>query len=456
MSPSKLPPIPLDTWEVQRHSHTRLRRRIMAGVWSQDLEDWLFAHLGPVRSDVVGPRDLSRNVLRNITRQLSKRYDAIPFVHHADGDLEGFLGTWDEVRLPSGDTGIARRPGLLDNAGLWQLAQRNEAQTLALNESLLYPSYSADHGLLFQIVPPDMVVAEGHPDAPDMPLRLSWARPRQKPGTDEMVWCWDTWDVSDAAAPTYTIRIAADGKGHLEGEEITGAVLGEAAGEYRWRYQDGSAFIPHVMYHRERHGSLWDPWEGREAVDGTLTVGVLWSFWMHGVRDAGWPQRYFLDSEPIAAGVSRGTSHRMTMETDPSSAVGFRTSRGSKFQGQIGQWEPGCEPESLQRALTAYEQSLAEYAGVDPGDLIRTTGDPRSGYALAVSKSGVEKAQARFEPQFQRSDQELLGKSAAIVNRATSSAWPESGYYTFYNAGSPIRSADEPEVAPVEEVAAAK
>ena len=63
---------------------------------------------------------------------------------------------------------------------------------------------------------------------------------------------------------------------------------------------------------------------------------------------------------------------------------------------------------------------------------MRNSGDPRSGYAISVSKSGQREISKKFSPLFQLVDERLLAKSAKMVNRFLGLGWPEQGYRIQY------------------------
>ena len=71
----------------------------------------------------------------------------------------------------------------------------------------------------------------------------------------------------------------------------------------------------------------------------------------------------------------------------------------------------------------------------------RKSGDPRSGYALAVSREEQRDAARRLEPQFRRGDLELLRIVAALVNaRTPDDPLPESGWSISYQSLPPSQS----------------
>jgi len=88
----------------------------------------------------------------------------------------------------------------------------------------------------------------------------------------------------------------------------------------------------------------------------------------------------------------------------------------------------------LLTAISQYEARVAAFSGISPAEISRANGDPRSGYALSISREGQREAQRRFEPQFRRGDQQLLEVSAALANRHLGTSYPETGYRVQYQS----------------------
>lgn len=402
----------------------------MDGTWGDDLEGWLLDHYGTVRRQALGPRDLSSNVLRTVTMQLAALYDDTPVVTHSAGEFPEFLSNGDDNN----------EPGMVAATGIWPLMQRVSQMTLALGEYLIHVSYAEDGGLLFRPVPPDYVLVEARPEAPDQPVVLRELRLRENPReTGRSIWTWDEYDIRDRNKPTFRILCASKAKGFGVGEDLTATFLKESfTGEnYTWRKADGKPFIPYVLYHRSKTGQLFDPYCGRELVDGTLTVAALWTDFIHAVRDASWFQRYIIGCEP--AGASTETANGTTAASPWKSVPTDRASllvlvhNGEPGQNAVaGAFPAPSDPDVIGRAIMKFEERLAQYVGVSPADLSRVSGDPRSGYALAVSEHGKQVAQKRFMPHFRKGDEELIALAAILVNRATGSTYPESGYRVRY------------------------
>ena len=99
------PNAPTDA-DQRRWEHSALRRRMIQGVWENDLEREMLRHFSTDRFMAIGPPDLSSNVLEQITRQLSVLYSQPPTVTHEQNiaQLVGRDGLWCSIE--SVDWGI--------------------------------------------------------------------------------------------------------------------------------------------------------------------------------------------------------------------------------------------------------------------------------------------------------------------------------------------------------------
>jgi hypothetical protein len=204
-----------------------------------------------------------------------------------------------------------------------------------------------------------------------------------------------------------------------------------AEGAYPWVTPDGP-FIPAVLYHARRGlPRLFDPFYGVELVRGSLFASVGWTMWKHAYRDGAHPQRNAIDVEP-AGGVrpSSRTPNAATVTTDLSSILMWR-SKGDKT-GSLFQFEPGMDPIALGNALENYCAGLVASYGISPADVQRVAADPRSGYAIALSREGIRKEIARYQGTFAAGDRELIGVVAALANIYMGGTYPITGWQVKY------------------------
>ena len=422
MTPAK--PIAPTSEDSQRWEHSSLRKRLILGAWLEDLEDELARHLPPDRREAWGPADLSSNPFEQITRQLSVLYHETPHVSNSQQlDISDLIG----------------RNGLVTMAGLWPLMQRAQQMILGMREAILRidvvpPSqdYPLEGRLQYRIVTSDFVVLESHPDQPDIPLYYCEYRLRSNEHGDE--WIADVIDIRDPQNPSFTMhKITSTGELGIDVSDdyMTGPMIGES---YPWKDQQGRPFLPVVLYHAEKTGHLWDPYTGSQMVYGSLTSATLYTLWLHLVRDSCWAQKWIagLSVSGLNQMDQDQISRRSSIATDPSSILVFAQDPDSTTQPQVGTFQVPVDPGSLLESIAKYETRVALAAGLSPADISRQSGDPRSGYALAISRSGQREAQKKFAPIFRISDEELLAKSAMLSNRYLGTNLPESGYRVSY------------------------
>jgi len=417
-------PIAPSSEDTQRWEHSSLRKRLILGAWLEDLEDELARHLPPDRREAWGPADLSSNPFEQITRQLAVLYHESPSVSNSQAqDISDLIG----------------RNGLVTMAGLWPLMQRAQQMVLGMRESIIRidvvpPSeeYPLEGRLQYRIVTSDYVIMEAHPDQPDIPLYYQEYRLRSKDGKG--VWIADVIDIRDPNYPTFKMhKIDSSGEIGIDvsDEYMGGPLEGES---YPWKDKSGRPFLPLVLYHAEKTGHLWDPYTGSQMVYGSLTSATLYTLWLHLVRDACWAQKWIaglsvsglnqMDQDQVA--------RRSAIATDPSSILVFAQDPDANTQPQVGTFQVPVDPGSLLESIAKYETRVALAAGLSPADISRQSGDPRSGYAIAISRSGQRESAKRFAPIFRVGDESLLAKSAMLSNRYLGTNLPESGYRVSY------------------------
>ena len=406
-----------------RWEHTALRRRMQQGTWENDLEDELYRHLPTDRREAWGPADLSSNVFEQVNRQLSVLYTERPSIHNSQGNIE-------------------QLQDMLTLAGLFPLMQRMQQYTLGMRECIMridvnpnVDNISIDNsGLQYRIVTPDYVVCDASPDTPDIPNYYQELRLRNTPN-GKPAWVYDCISIRDMNNPKFGMYEAkADGG---LGQDVTKHYMGQSAYEgdaYPYRDKDGKPFLPLTMYHAEKTGLLWNSFDQSQLCYGSLSSAVFYSMFAHCLRDSSWPQRYAIGVtlSGLTALDQDATARRAGIATDPSSILMFQPTEDS--QPQIGQFQPGADVQGMLEAIAKYEFRVATSSGVSPADLQKTSGDPRSGFAISVSRAAQRESQRKFAPVFRMADEELLTKSAMLSNRFLGTSLPEQGYRIAYKS----------------------
>ena len=416
MAESLIPPLPGDTEEIERRKEARRRRRLMEGGWRQDAVERIVEFFQAETAQRLGHVDLTRNLARQIPRELSVRYQSPPRRLHEDDAASDLMAEY------------------VKSSSLWPVAARNERFVVALNSCFLRTDWTApgtpDEGLMHTVVTPDLVYAEADPERPRVPVYALHARRRTLPGKEQAEWFFDEFDVRDAV-PTFRILKPADaGK---RPEDVTAQfVSGDLSGAgYHW-LDGGRAIVPLVLYQRDPGFAGMHDWrEGCEIVDATLIGSALRSMWAYSVRDAAHPVRALADGEFVGGGTNAGSgAHTATsMLSDPTVMHMVR----SLNQGAAHalEWGPAVDPERLQLAIDAYEQGAAQAAGLSPDDFVRS-GGAESGYAISLKSEAKRREQRRMGPAFERADSVTLGLCASLLNRYRSAGLPEDGWAPQY------------------------
>jgi hypothetical protein len=411
------PPAAPTAEDARRWEHTGLRMRMLLGRWEDDLEHAIALHVDPSRQAAWGTPDLSSNIFRSVTKQLSVLYDRPPVVDHTDGS----------------DAGLELIKAV-DASGLWSLMPRFAANVIGCREFVMMINATPSGDLVYRPVAPNRVIALADAERPDVPVYMRELRLREHPETHDLIWTWHEIDIRDPANPVERI-LNTDHAGKAQ-RDLTVAYLGsERTGEaFPYRDSSGAPFLPAVLYHAEKTGNLWDAYEGSEVVFGSLNTAVFYSLLGHVLRDASWPQRYAIGALPMGLGLEdgRNNANRRAISTDPASILMFQAE--GDLQPSLGQFQAGADVQKMHEAISSYEQRIAEFAGVSPADLQRLGGTARSGYAISISNAGRREAQRKYTPMFRAGDLELLSVSAKLLNLMTGSSVPETGYTIRYQA----------------------
>jgi hypothetical protein len=375
------------------------RWRMLYGRWQPDANNALVRRMGHVKALEWKQADTSGNPFKAICAQVSTLYDEVPAVSLLGAD--------------PGDPVSVQMDEMLRAAGWAQLMQRAQRDCEGLREMMIAVEWGAD-GLLLRPVWPHHVVAWASPSCPDQPVKVREYRLREQ--GKRYVWTIDEVDVTDPAKPSYRIL---DRDGRPWGNQPKWPVY--------WQNAKGEGVMPYVLYHAARTGCLWDAFEGSELVAGTFTAALLWSLFAHSALRASWPQRYAIGVDLVGADVSGpAEGPRQSVVADPATVLLFQKSADYDGQPVVGQWAAGADPDKLGSAVAAYEDRLATYAGLNPADFARTSGDPRSGYALALSTAGQIKASRKRMPCFLRGDLALIALAAVASNRMAGTMLPET------------------------------
>jgi len=257
-------------------------------------------------------------------------------------------------------------------------------------------------GLVYRCVTPDNVYCEVDPDQPDIPVYYREYRIRLNPITNEQEWVCDVIDIRNMNEPMFGMFLA--NKDGSLGEDVSELYMGHPThrgADFPFRNALGQPFLPLTVYHAEKTGELWNFLDGNTLVYGSLNSAVLYTMFLHCVRDNAWAQKYMLGAS--VAGLNAMdqdlVSRRAAVSTDPSSILILQSDPDTTGQPLVGTFSPPIKPDELLESVAKYELRVAVSSGIAPESLTRQNADPRSGYALSIDRAGQREAQ-RNTPQF--------------------------------------------------------
>ncbi len=392
------------TASVMRWRASRLRRRMLYGRWRSDAEERAKELVGSQRAGAWKHTDITGNVFKASAVALSALYDRPgTFIPPSDSeDNLDFLAAFEA-------------------SGFWSLMPTAQRDTIGLQDLGLRVLINDDQTIALEVAWPDLLEGTAARSSPGQAASLFHARPREI--DDKEVWTWDEIDVRRPDAPVWRVWDAG------RQEVITEAAAPRTLAGFPFMYGDRPV-MPVVMYHATAHpAALFDCMGNEEVVDGALNAAVYWSMWGHNVRQASWQQRYGWNVKPVGGTTSaNGTS----VVTDPATVALFETLNEEAGQGVLGQWEAPVDPKTLGEAVAMYERRVATLAGVSGSAVQRMSGDPRSGYAIALTHQERREHQRKFEPAFGPSDLLLLHTAAKLWATATGRAPDVEGWTVRY------------------------
>jgi|APSaa5957512576_1039674.scaffolds.fasta_scaffold01018_2 hypothetical protein len=407
---------PID--DPRRQREQMLRDSFWDGDWEETLKSDLKKALGADRAEALGVIDMSCCLGPQISRELAVCHVRPPLVTRSGA----------EPRL-------VQPGGPIEKSLLWSMMPEFTGRVCWLREYIMRLEMSTAGDLVYRPVPPWLTEMKADPANPSQPIVYSEWVPRLVEGSE--VW---TRDVIDLTGEEPSMRVLSqDGLTDLTKLVFRGSQSGK---DYWARWQDGKPWMPVELYHRDPDAALWHCTQGVEMVAATRMAAVLWSMFCHNYRDAAHEQRVIIDGTPIGAAVKQSSQGARYITPDATLILLIDSLDGK--QAQIDQWRTGADPGVLLTGLQGYLAQATGREGVSPAELQRLSGDPQSGYAIALNNEGKRAAQRRFGPQWRARDESLLCKSAAAWNRWHTNETPysEDGYQVAYQ-GIPLSAEEE-------------
>lgn len=392
-------------WQIEmgRWDTTQRAVRLLYGTWDQDLELRARNVLGSMTLSAWGKLDLSSNAFRQIWDALATLYDDTPAPSHPD---------------PAGQDLLS----LVADTGYWAGMQRVQRDTLGIREMVMRVDVVKDK-LAYRPVFPCSITAYVEADTPTEPYRICESRQIYNDELKRTVYAWEDWNIYEGRASR---QIHYDGL-------IDPYVV---PGPYPFYKADGTPVLPYVIYHASKTKHLWDITSQLELMEGTYTTAINYSFFENALLNASFGKPYGIDVEVEGAETVTGKDGRAyrVVATDPGVFTLFRAKEradGSPPTPEINQLPVPVDPSIILGAVRDYERKFSIMAGL-PADQVKMDGDPRSGYAVSVSRDAQRQLQRKYEPIFREADLKVIQLSAIALNNAGLGPFPEDGYEIAY------------------------
>jgi hypothetical protein len=426
-----------DAEQIRCDRHA-LRWLILHEECEERVVEWMKTQVGADRLASWGNPDTAFLALAQIARQLSTPglYESPPIIGNADTQARA-LGDPD---------------GPLKDSGLWALQQHVQYLSVGMGDCIAADELT-DAGLGHRIVHPADVVMHGHADRPEDPVFYRELRLRYDSPGERWVWTWDEYDIRDLSNPRFRVLMITgdteiDATNMWIDVDSEPAPVGGLTGAlYRWRdpervdaakYPLGEPFIPRTVYRSASTGRIWNDHHMRSVVIGTLQGVMFQTFTGRAALDAAGSSVVGIDVEPQFTGIrterADGTGEVLRTVALTPGSMSFLHSREGAKNPHVQVIGPGQNLGALSGFSTQYGAQLAMAWGLNPGDLLRTSKDPTSGAALAISESGRLRYSRRFALHAERADCERMRKIACILraNPATGYTGATSGWTIQY------------------------
>ena len=382
------------------------RVRLLNGTWIHDLELSILAEVGEQRRRYWGAPDISKNIFRDVVSQLSVLYDS-----------EGAATHDDTAAAESMHTRLAL---------WWPFMREHQKFVEGLRECLLKvdmvptedPDKDADQWRpIFSTITPDLYDLEFDTRDPSKIIKVShWVE--RKIG-DKVTWTVDVWSLKESDKP-YTIF-------DDEGNDVSSRFLDED--QRKGWFDDNGQYLPFVHYHAAINGKNFNGSHGAELVCMTYKVGVFWTYWGHILKDCSYPARWGLNARLIGTASDEATGTEY-VTADANVFMNFKT-HGNQ-PGSIGQFNPGGDPKAIGESIVMYSAEGLNAWGISQGDNLRVSADPRSGFAIALSRETIREHQAKATPAFRVADTQTIGLIARMSNEADALELPVTGWNITY------------------------
>ena len=345
------------------------------------------------RASMIGPIDLSRNVLRSWTDRVGRAYGITPFVGSMSPILAAALGD------ASASVTVAKY-ATADGYPMPSTAilASEEAQRYELGAGfagVLIGWSKRTQRIYLEVITPDDLCITYDSDDPTEPTGIIQRGVRTIAG--QAVEVEETYDLTDLEQPSYRVMKGA--------EDVTQTVHGETfTGEdYPWRYSDGTPYHRIVL-----RGNPKRVYERSRQVEASLIVPVRWTAWGSGTDHCSHPGRNVRGMVPMT--LDSDTDERQTGTVAGPAVVHRWVDINPERPGDHWQDAPAFDPLTTAKAIGFYESLTLSLIDL-PIQMEATGGEPTAREAEAME----EYIRGTFA-EARRFDGELLRRCAALAN----------------------------------------
>ena len=260
-----------------------------------------------------------------------------------------------------------------------------------------------------QILPHHVLWCTPHPRSATVPIVVRWLRirPDDRPGSTDQIAVWDIWDVSDPAAPSYTVRRAESGgkigRAYLSGSLDRVGLEGETS--YPWVTPSGAPYLPWSCVRRQESGDLYN-WKIGQHEPYAAGAVICSETEVAAVARQSTGKIAIIIGAQIEGMTTRATGNGVVMQVidaQPGDILHAKlTDQGTSASVvEIG----GVEHlDSLAGEANRLSMRLSTLMGISPSDATRVGSNPMSGAALHITNASKREEQRRMTPLCREAD----------------------------------------------------
>lgn len=387
--------------------------RILENGFFNDLLERAEKEMGD-RAYNLGPLSMERNLARVYVGRLNKVRVRPPYVSGMGGEVALAFGDVSAGTLIERyrDAGGAPLPTPLVREHT--RAQGYQIFVGYVGVALRYAG-RADKLYVETIRPSDLDLFYGDDD-PTEPTIVDHHRERMVNG--EYTRVVDRYDLTDLDAPRFRVLRAGDDTKPTDDDDVTAQAMPDGwTNEEFWSYYrdaEGKPFHPIVI-----SGHPSRVWENNQLVEGTLSLGVMYTHHNAGIRDSCHAAENVMDLELYGMDSDEET-RAAGMPTGPEIMRRWK-SIDPERPGQHWQSSPPYDPDVVGRAIRERELMLLSSLGL-PVAYERTGGDPTE-----QERRALEEAIQGHYAECRMLDGRIIQRGCMLLNRIAEIDGAEAG-----------------------------